>query len=98
MHGYHNRYTTNMLLILHIVVAIASLLYTTYLYFAPSHRKLPAAYGLVGLTIASGTVLVVSSHSALLQACMTGLVYLGAVSLGLVAVHARLAKMPTNTD
>jgi len=79
-----------MILILHIVIALASITYTTLTYLAPSKNKLRASWSLVALTIASGTWLVVSSHSALLQSCMTGLIYLAIVSTGIIAAQQKL--------
>lgn len=81
-----------MVLVFHILVAITSLGYTTYLFLLPSKRKFIAAYSMVGLTLISGTYLVVSTNSPLLQACASGLAYLGIVSAGLAAAHYRLVK------
>ncbi len=66
--------------------------WTTHLYFAPTKRKFYAAYGLIGATLASGTYLVVSTHSPLLSSCVTGLVYLSAVSAGIFAASRKLAR------
>jgi hypothetical protein len=80
-----------MILVLHIVAALSSLIVTTLAYMLPSKAKLHASYALMALTLASGTFLVVSSHAHLLQACTTGLVYVGAVSVGIVGVRRKLA-------
>jgi len=82
-----------MILLLHITIALASVGLTTYAFFNPSQVKLHASYGLVALTLISGTYLVVSSGAHILQACVTGLMYVGAVSVGLVAVRYKLAKV-----
>jgi hypothetical protein len=82
----------NMILLFHISIALASVAYTTYIFFAPSEAKLKASYALVTLTLASGTYLVWSTHAQILQACMSGLAYVGAVSIGLVAVRRKLAR------
>ncbi len=86
-------YTKLMIILLHVLTALASMVYTSYLFIAPSKSKFKVAYSLVGLTLLSGTYLVVSRHSPLLQACTTGLVYLGAVSLGIVAAHRKLSQL-----
>jgi hypothetical protein len=82
-----------MLILLHVVVAILSVVFSTYLSFYPSRFKLYVAYGLVALTLGSGTYLVMSTHAALLQACTLGLLYLGIVSVGVVFARAKLAHV-----
>jgi hypothetical protein len=86
-----------MVLITHIVIALSSMVYTTYLYFSPARSKFPVAFSLVALTIVSGTVLVISTHSAILQSCVTGLIYLAVVSSGIGAAYYRLTSQ-TNED
>lgn len=81
-----------MILVLHIVIALSSIAYTTFTYFTPSKNKLRISWMLVALTIASGTWLVISAHSALLQSCTTGLVYLTIVSAGIIAAQRRLKQ------
>lgn len=81
-----------MFIVLHVVVAITSLLYGLFLLIAPSQHKLYIATALVTLTLLSGTYLVVSSHSHLLPACTAGLIYLGAVCSQLVFAKRRLAQ------
>jgi hypothetical protein len=81
-----------MILILHIVIALSSIAYATLTYFTQSKNKLRASWSLVILTIASGTWLVVSTHSALLQSCVTGLIYLAVVSAGIIAAQQKLKQ------
>lgn len=85
-----------MVLILHICIALASMAYTTYLLVSPAKSKFSAAYSLVALTIASGTYLVVSTHSAILQSCITGLLYLAAVGAGIGGAYYRLAHQESD--
>ena len=80
-----------MLVLMHVAIAFSSILFTSYAYFAPSKAKLYASYGLVGLTLASGTYLVVSTRSNLVSACETGLIYLGIVCSGLFMAQRKLA-------
>ena len=80
-----------MLVLIHVLIALTSIFYTTYAYFTPSKAKLYFSYVLVGLTLASGTYLVISTHSNMLSACETGLIYLGIVSYGLFLTHRKLA-------
>lgn len=79
-----------MVLFIHLCAALASLGWATYSYITPSATKLKIAYGLVGLTLGSGTYLVVSTHSKILSACLSGLLYL-AVTFGfLTAAQKKL--------
>ena len=81
-----------MLVVLHVGIALASLIYAGYVFFSPSKAKLYGAYALVAATLASGTALVIATHTSLLSVCATGLLYLGVVSAGLIASHRKLAK------
>ena len=76
---------------LHIVIALISVGFSTYLYFAPSKAKLRASYVLVGLTVASGTYLMVFLQAAMLRTCMTGLLYVGATAAIIAAARHKLA-------
>jgi len=81
-----------MFVVLHVAVALSSVAYALYLYIAPTQIKLYTAAVLVMLTLASGTYLVITSHSRLLPACSTGLVYLGIVSAQLLFARRKLAR------
>ena len=87
-----------MILLLHIIIALSSIGFSTYVIFSPSRSKLWVGYGLTTATIVSGTYLVISTHAQMLQACMTGLAYLGFVSLELAIAHRRLAKATAKID
>ena len=80
-----------MVLIFHILIALCSVAYACYVFFNPSKPKMNVSYSLVGLTITSGTYLVVSMSAHLVHACVTGLVYLAAVFFILAAAKNRLA-------
>lgn len=86
-----------MFVVVHVLIALSSVVYTTYLFFAPTERKFYVSYGLVGATILSGSYLIWSTHSRLLPACIAGLVYIGAVSVGIVAARFRFARASVNT-
>jgi len=82
-----------MMLLTHLVIALSSLVYSAYVFFNPSRAGLRRSYGLVIATVATGTYLVVSTHSPMLQSCMAGLTYLGIVSVGLVSAHIKLVRV-----
>lgn len=85
-----------MLVLLHVLIAISSLVYTTFLFVAPKRSRFFVSYALVATTIGSGTYLVVHTHAAMLQSCMTGLAYLGVVTLGIAAAHFRLLRQTSD--
>lgn len=80
-----------MILPIHIVIALASVIYTAFVYFAPSKAKLRVSYSLVALTVATGTWLVVANPAHMVQSCITGLVYLGVVFFGIALARNKLA-------
>lgn len=87
-----------MLLVLHILIALGGLAASTLAVFTPSNQKINLSFGLVIATIASGTILVVSMHSPILQSCITGLVYTGVCLSLIVSAKYRLAKATQKTD
>ncbi len=84
-------YNLIMTVLLHILIALSSLGYTTYVFFRPSRTGLYGSYTLVAATIASGAYLIANNPSHMLQSCTTGLVYLGMVSVGIISARAKLA-------
>jgi hypothetical protein len=79
-----------MILILHILIALTSVVYSGYVFLSPTKRRLRISYSLVCLTLFSGIYLVAVRHSPLLAACTSGLIYLGAVLTGLAAAQRKL--------
>ena len=80
-----------MILIFHILTAISSVLYTAYVFFYPSQSKLRISYLGLTLTILTGTYLVITKPAHLTQTCVTGLVYIGVMLAGILAVRHKLA-------
>lgn len=81
-----------MIILTHVLIALASIGFTTYLYVSPSKSKLYIAYILIGMTIASGTYLIVSAPSHMVESCTMGLAYLAVVSVGILAARKKLAQ------
>lgn len=79
-------------LLIHVIVAISSVAFSSYLFFKPSNKNFKISYGLIALTLISGTYLVVATHSALLPACEAGLTYLVVVSVLIFAAQRRWLK------
>jgi len=65
-----------MLLVTHIVIALGSVISSSWLLLKPSRIKFILSYILLGLTLISGTTLVVVSHAPILPSCEAGLAYL----------------------
>ncbi len=88
------------MLLLHISIALLSLVWTTYLYFSPSTTKLNGAYTLIAGTLASGTALVITTGAPLLKSCISGLLYLTVVSFGVGMASRKLSANvePKNLD
>ena len=86
-----------MFALIHVSIALSSIAYTTFLFFRPVAQRFIAAYGLVAATLGSGVYLVISTHSNLLQSCMSGIAYLGIVSAGIYAARIKLAKERNNS-
>jgi hypothetical protein len=84
-----------MALLFHIIIALCSLGWATFVCILPSARRLQLNYLLIALTVASGSYLVVSLHAALLSSCLTGLVYLSVVSAGIFIAKQKLVKITT---
>jgi hypothetical protein len=80
-----------MVLLLHIAIALLSIIYTAYVYFAPSRAKLRGSYALVALTVASGTWLIIANPTHMVQSCITGLLYLGVIFYGIHLSSNKLA-------
>jgi hypothetical protein len=87
-----------MIVLLHVLIALTSIGFSTYALFGPSYTKLKLSYSLVGLTLASGTYLVISTHANMLSSCITGLVYLAIVSTAIAAAHRKLALENTRSN
>lgn len=81
-----------MTLIIHIIIAVSSIAFTTLLFTAPSQMKFRINYSLIGLTLATGTYLVVSDNTAMLKACVSGLIYVSLVTLGTIAARYKFAQ------
>lgn len=79
-----------MILLLHISVALASLLTAGLTFVSPSRSRIRVSQGLVAATIVSGTYLVISMNVNLLHVCLMGVVYLAVIGFGLVVASRKL--------
>jgi Trk-type K+ transport system membrane component len=82
-----------MIIAVHVVIALLSILWTTYGYLRPTNSNIRASYVLVALVFVSGFYLVWSEPAQMIRACMSGLAYLGIVSLGILATRRKLVTI-----
>jgi hypothetical protein len=87
-----------MILLIHIIIAISSVVYTTILLIWPTQTKLWTSYTLVAATLASGTYLTIISPVNMLRTCTTGLVYVVIVTAGIYIARRKLAHTSNAID
>ena len=80
-----------MFILLHVTVALAGIIASSVLVLRPSKQLFNLCYGLVVATLASGIYLVIVLRAKLLETCLSGLLYLGVVSVLLAAARWRQA-------
>lgn len=86
-----------ILLVSHIIIALSSIAWATYVLLRPSFRKIYVSYGMIGATLATGTVLVVMSSRPILASCLTGLVYAVGMTCVTIAAHVKVKKLATES-
>jgi hypothetical protein len=82
-----------MLILLHVLIAIGSMILSGVALVWPSNARVKYSYGLVGLTLATGTYLVWHNHAHLIQSCLTGIVYLSLTTGALVFARRRVLAL-----
>lgn len=82
-----------MALLIHLVIAFSSLFVATLLYIRPTRWLLLTSYALITGTLVSGSYLVVTAPSHLIEACVMGLSYLCVVGVGTVFARQRLLSL-----
>lgn len=86
-----------MILLAHILIALASIGIATFTYFKPTTKRLAASYGFIVATVASGTALLIMNPSNLLHTCLSGLFYVTVVSIVTIATHVRARRTASET-
>ncbi|HZP55215.1 MAG TPA: hypothetical protein VFB03_00375 [Candidatus Saccharimonadales bacterium] len=86
-----------MIALIHVSIALLSLVVTGFAYISPAKNKIYASYSLIAATLISGTVLAIVSHSHLLSVCTSGLLYLGIVGCGVFAAHRKMVAEASKT-
>ncbi len=80
-----------MILVLHIIFALLGILLTTLSLLAPSLKKIRMSYYLVGLTVVTGSYIIVTKHLSIKSVCLSGLLYIGFTVSCLIAASRKLA-------
>lgn len=80
------------MIILHVFLAVASLVLSTINFVSPGAKKSVVSYGLATGTLASGVVLIVVNNASVLRTCLTGIVFFGIVSIMNQAASRKLTK------
>lgn len=82
-----------MVIFIHIIIALASLIFATYGFFKPSQKKLFVSYGLMVATVGSGTYLLLATQASILHTCLSGLFYLTVTLTITIATQYRLRSL-----
>ncbi|HEY8885902.1 MAG TPA: hypothetical protein VIM31_00150 [Candidatus Microsaccharimonas sp.] len=87
-----------MIILIHVIIALTSLVIASFAFFNPTLKKLIVSYGFILGTVASGTYLLVTVPSHILQSCLSGLTYLTIVTIMTIFAHVRLHKRQLATQ
>jgi hypothetical protein len=80
-----------MIVLIHVIIAVTSIVQTSYLFFKPSTHALRISYLLVALTMISGFYLVATQPVSIQSTCTSGLVYLAIVGVGIAGATRKIA-------
>ena len=81
-----------MIILIHVIIAFTSIILASFAFFKPTMKKLFVSYGFILATVATGTYLLVTVPSHILQSCLSGLTYLTIVTIATIAAHVRLRR------
>lgn len=83
----------SIFLLVHIIIAVLSLVVASIVFFVPSIKRVAVSYGFIIATVASGTALLILNPSNILHTCLSGLGYLTVVTMITIATHVRARKL-----
>jgi hypothetical protein len=69
-----------MVVLLHVVLALASLTLSSVNVFRPSIKLQKMSYGLAAGTLSSGVALIFINNASVLRTCVTGLIFFAVVT------------------
>lgn len=73
-------YTGNMIVLLHVAIALSSIVLAGYILIRPSRQGLVMSYAMMVATLGSGFYLVANAPAHMIEACLMGVAYLAVVS------------------
>ncbi len=82
-----------MILPLHILIALSSVIYSTYTFASPTRARLNVSYLLIALTVITGTYLTIMHPAHLTETCITGIIYISIVSAFTGSAAYKLAQI-----
>lgn len=80
-----------MLVLIHVIIAVISCIYTSYIYFSPSKKKISFSYFLIASTLGTGTYLTITMPSHMVQSCVMGIFYVCFVAAITISAHRKIA-------
>ena len=85
-------YNMFMTILIHIIIALASIGVAGLALFKPNVKNLALSYSLIAATVASGSYLIIVSSSNILHSCLVGLAYLAVATTLTIATHVRVRR------
>lgn len=87
-----------MMIMLHVLVACASIVCSVLGLVTASRRTVIASYGLIIATVVSGSAMMVFESVSLLHLCVSGLAYTMLASALSVMAHRRVRRLAVQTN
>lgn len=78
---------------LHVLIALASIVSAGFAYAQPTQKSLVTSYSFIALTLGSGFYLVVTAPAHMIEACMMGVAYLAVVATMTVMARAKFSHL-----
>ncbi len=87
-----------MIILIHVLIALASVGLASFTFFKPTIERLYASYGFIVATVASGSLLIFVAQADILRTCLSGLLYVTVVSIVTIATHVRARNLGLLTE
>ena len=81
-----------MLILAHVIIAITSCIYTSYIHFSPSRKKITASYFFIAATLGTGSYLIMSKPSHMVQSCAMGILYICFVTAVTISARHKMSR------
>jgi len=98
MHTYRKWYTFDMIIIIHVIIALTSIIMAGVAYIRPGSAKLKTSYAFMALTLLSGLYLVWTTPGTMLRTCMSGVAYLAVVGAITMMARQKLAAINNSSQ